>query len=45
MSGHVGAFIERLDRLELPRSDWDVQFDTDKDTFAKQFKLLYGGTH
>ncbi len=44
MSGQVSAFIERLERLRLPRSDWTDQFVADKDTFAKQFELLYGGT-
>ena len=43
IAGQVGAFVERLDRLALPGSDWDGQFETDKDTFAKQFQLLYGG--
>jgi hypothetical protein len=44
MNGQVGAFVERLERLPLPASDWTDQFMADKDTFAKQFNLLYGGT-
>ena len=44
MSGQVSAFVERLERLPLPGADWCDQFMVDKDAFAKQFKLLYGGT-
>ena len=41
----LSSFIERLDRMALPRSDWDKQFEADKGIFATQFHLLYGGIH
>jgi hypothetical protein len=43
MRGQVSAFLERLDQMALPCADWEGQFTADKERFAEQFLLLYGG--
>ncbi len=39
----LAAFLERLDSLPLPESDWERQFAADRAAFARQFEILYGG--
>jgi len=40
----VAAFLERLDSISLPESDWNQQFAADLSVFARQFEILYGGS-
>lgn len=38
----IQAYLERLDSLEITKSCWDNQFNSDRRVFAGQFETLYG---
>ena len=38
----LSAFIDHLSAVRLPETDWQSQFESDRQTFRRQFLMIYG---